>query len=165
MIAAAAPAPWLCSVPRFFASLSMPPCTLSIGINSPMRPVEHTAISDTSTPKASAVSSAIFLASVIPCAPLHALALPALKTAALSSFGLPSLSAAWVTFTGAATTRLRVKTAAASKRGPWLTTSAISGLPDGLMPAVVEAAEKPCGTVTPCGSVSEVVIALILFKK
>lgn len=50
--------------------------------------------------------------------------------------------------TGAALTRLEVKTPAAARRGPLLTTRARSGLPLSLIPAAMPAAENPCAAVT-----------------
>src|SRR5699024_3767647 len=86
------------------------------------------------------------------------------KDHCLDLVGLTVFQGSLGNFTGAATTRLRVNTAAASKLGPWLTTRAISGLPEGLMPAMVDAARKPGGTVTPTGWDSDVVMACILLS-
>lgn len=50
--------------------------------------------------------------------------------------------------TGAATTRLVVKTPAAVRSGPSLTTRARSGRPDSLRPAATPEARKPLAAVT-----------------
>src|SRR5690625_2327317 len=53
--------------------------------------------------------------------------------------------------TGAAEMRFVVNTAAALQRGPLLTSSAISGPPDDLMPAAIPEAVNPAGVVTLTG--------------
>ena len=136
-----------------FVTDSIPASTLSMGMGSPIRPVEHTATSVPATPSACAVASAIACASLSPWAPLHAFALPALMTSAWSD---PSAIIFCDHFTGAALTRLRVKTPAALNSGPSLTTSAMSDFPDGLIPAVVAPAAKPCAASTP--------IVMVLFS-
>ena len=66
----------------FDAASAIPFATFSIGINSPILPVEHTRTSSLRQPAAAAASSHIFSASSEPRAPVHALALPLLATIA-----------------------------------------------------------------------------------
>ena len=93
---------------------------LSIGSRIPIRPVEQTPTSTApvSRPEAvsaSATSSAVRWASANPGGPVQALAPPEFSTTARSR---PSLMTSWVQITGAALTRLPVKTAAAVNSGP-----------------------------------------------
>ncbi len=62
----------------FCASFGIAASILSIGSCTPMRPVEHTRASVTSTPVACAASSAMRTAAAIPCSPVAALAFPEL---------------------------------------------------------------------------------------
>ena len=83
-----------------------------------------------------------------PAGPVQALAPPELSTTALTR---PPLTTWRVHVTGAACTRLVVKTAAADRDGPSFRTTATSGWPDGFSPAVTPAARKPSGAVTLMG--------------
>ena len=159
LIATAASAPWS---PSCFTTTPMPCSILSIGSRSPMMPVEHTAICEASTPIPSAVSCCIALASSTPCAPVQALALPELNTTAEIA---PPLITSRLTLTGAAKTLLRVNTAAAAFFGPSLTTAAMSGLPDALMPAEVAAALNPLGAVTPVVLMMKMSFTVLYEKK
>ena len=121
---------------------------LSIGSSSPMRPVEQTTTSPAETPRTSATCSAVRCVSRKPWVPVQALAPPELRTTASTR---PSATTWRDHVTGAASTRLVVKTAAAWWSGPSLTTSARSGVPLALSPAVTPAARKPAGRWTGCG--------------
>ncbi len=124
---------------------AMPAVTRSIGSRTPIRPVEHTATSCGSTSTAPAVRSAIRRASTAPACPVQALAPPELRTTADIR---PSARARRVQRTGAAWTRLEVKTPAAARDGPRFTTRARSRSPDSLMPAATPQARNPCAAVT-----------------
>ena len=97
---------------------------------------------------ADGVPQALFAAVVCvfwnPWGPVQALAPPELRITASTR---PSLTTSRDQCTGAAATRLDVKTAAAALDGPSLTTRATSGLPEALSPAVTPAARNPCGAV------------------
>ena len=110
-----------------------------------MSPVEQTTTSPAEAPRSAATCSAVAWVSWNPGAPVHALAPPLLRTTAVAS---PSATTWRDQVTGAASTRLLVKTAAACRSGPSLTTSATSGRPDALSPAVTPAARNPRGEVT-----------------
>src|SRR5690606_22277863 len=132
------------------AAASTPLSSVSMGSRTPMRPVEHTPTSpaETSRPwawRAAATCSAVLCASWKPAAPVAAFAPPELRTTASRR---PSAIAWRLQMTGAATTRLDVNTPAAVNWGPSLTTSATSGLPEALRPAVTPAATNPWGCVT-----------------
>src|SRR5690606_39192815 len=75
----------------------------------------------------------------------QALAPPELSSTARTR---PPLATCSDQSTGAALTRLRVKTAAAARDGPSLMTTATSRAPSALMPAATPAARKPRGAVT-----------------
>ena len=128
------------------AARSMPGRSLSIGSRMPMSPVEATATSPALCPSStSATFSAVAWVSWKPLGPVQALAPPELRTTALTS---PPLSTCSDHRTGAALTRLEVKTPAAARRGPVLTTRARSGLPFCLIPAAMPAAVNPFAAVT-----------------
>ena len=80
-----------------------------------------------------------------PAGPVQALAPPELRTTARTR---PPVTTCSVHSTGAALTRLAVKTPAAASSGPSLTTSATSGLPLALRPA---ARPRPPGSPGGCG--------------
>ncbi len=117
----------------------------SIGRRSPMSPVEHTTTSPAAAPRTSATCSAVRWVSWNPGGPVQALAPPLLRTTASAR---PSSTTVRDHVTGAASTRLPVKTAATWWSGPSLTTSATSGRPEALRPAVTPAARNPRGAVT-----------------
>ena len=89
----------------------MPEAILSIGSRRPIRPVEQTATSMAPMPSASPTSSAVRWVSAKPSGPVHALAPPEFKITACRR---PSVSTCCDQTTGAALTRLRVKTPAAA---------------------------------------------------
>ncbi len=127
------------------AAVSTPGSSLSIGSSRPMRPVEQTATSTAPRPRTSATFSAVACASWKPLGPVQALAPPELRTTADT---WPLFSTCSDHRTGAAFTRLEVKTPAAARRGPVLTTRARSGLPFSLIPAAMPAAVNPFAAVT-----------------
>ena len=133
------------SADRAAAAPVTPAVSRSIGSSSPISPVEQTATSPAETPSACATCSAVAWVSRKPWAPVQALAPPELRTTASTR---PSTSTWRLHVTGAASTRLPVKTAAAWWSGPSLTTRATSGRPLGLSPAVTPAARNPAGAVT-----------------
>ena len=90
---------------RAAAALRIPASTLAMGRHSPMRPVEQISISCSGIPTAAAPAAAMRRASIIPCSPVQALALPALTTMARAR---PVAVRAMSTFTGAAFTWLVV---------------------------------------------------------
>ncbi len=126
-------------------ALSTPARIRSMGSGTPMSPVEQTATSAASRPSCSAAFSAVAYVSWKPCGPVQALAPPELSTTARIA---PSASICRDHWTGAACTRLEVKTPAAAQRGPLLTTRARSRLPFCLIPAAMPAAVKPRAAVT-----------------
>ncbi len=135
-------------------ALSMPGRSLSMGSGRPIRPVEATATVPAPCPpvssypallRESAAFSAVAWVSWKPWGPVQALAPPELSTTAVTS---PLLSTCSDQRTGAALTRLEVKTPAAAQRGPSLTTTARSGPPLSLIPTAMPAAENPCAAVT-----------------
>ena len=115
-----------------------------MGRRTPIRPVEHTATLSVMRPRRSATREAVAAESAKPSGPVQALAPPELRMTACS---WPSATACRDHFTGAAKTRLLVKTAAADMDGPRLRTSATSARPLGLRPAVTPAATNPWGAV------------------
>ena len=133
------------SADRAAAAPVTPAVSRSIGSSSPISPVEQTATSPAETPSACATCSAVAWVSGKPWGPVQALAPPELRTTASTR---PSASTWRLHVTGAASTRLPVKTAAAWWSGPSLTTRATSGRPLGLSPAVTPAARNPAGAVT-----------------
>jgi hypothetical protein len=120
-IASAACTPPLLSASATAASTAG--SSLSIGSRSPIRPVEHTAISPAESSSAAASRSAVACVSWKPSGPVQALAPPELSTTALTR---PPLATWRDHLTGAACTRLVVKTAAAARDGPSLMTTATS---------------------------------------
>src|SRR6185437_8179875 len=122
-----------------------PGSSLSIGSRSPIRPVEQTAISPAESSIAAARCSAVACVSWKPSGPVQALAPPELSTTARTR---PPLTTWRDHLTGAACTRLLVKTAAAARDGPSLMTTATSRSPDAFSPATTPAARKPSGAVT-----------------
>ena len=131
----------------------MPAAILSIGSRRPINPVEQTATSPAPTAvpawevalSAAATSSAVVWVSAKPAGPVHALAPPELRTTARSR---PSATTCSDQSTGAALTRLAVKTPAPTKSGPVFSTSARSGRPLDLNPAGTAAATNPAAVVT-----------------
>ena len=119
--------------------------SLSIGSRSPIRPVEQTAISPAESSSAAASRSAVACVSWKPSGPVQALAPPELSTTARTR---PPLTTWRDHVTGAACTRLVVKTAAAARDGPSLITTATSRSPEVFRPATTPAARKPSGAVT-----------------
>src|SRR3954454_5811351 len=106
-----------------------------------MTPVEATRTASALQPSASAARVAVRRAFRSPCAPVAALALPALITMArIASEGTRARSQR----TGAAQTRLVVNIPAAA-HGPSAASTARSSPPDGLIPALTAAARKPAG--------------------
>ena len=126
----------------------MPGMILSMGSCSPMRPVEQTTTSEAEIPRTAATFSAVAWVFWNPCGPVQALAPPEFSTTASTR---PSVTTWRDQCTGAAATRLEVKTAAAAFSGPSLTTRARSGLPDALRPALTPAARNPWGAVMVTG--------------
>ena len=116
-----------------------------MGSRSPMRPVEQTTTSPAATPSSRADVLGGAVGVLEAGGPVHALAPPLLRTTASTR---PSATTVRDQVTGAASTRLLVKTAAAWWSGPSLTTSATSGRPEALRPAVTPAARNPRGVVT-----------------
>ena len=120
--------------------------TRSIGMGTPMMPVEATMTRSETMPSLSAARRLISCASARPSWPLHALALPALNTTAWAR-PLDAPSSARLKITGAAGNLFGVKVAAATH-----STSAVqiprSGLPEALMPAASAPARKPRALVT-----------------
>ena len=144
MIASAASEPP--SADNALQAASTPLSSAVMGSRSPMSPVEQTATSIGATPRSSATCSAVRCVSANPAGPVQALAPPELRTTARNR---PSSAHCAVHRTGAALTRLVVNTAAASWRGPSLTTRATSAFPEDLRPAATPAARNPPAAVTP----------------
>ena len=119
-----------------------------MGSRSPIRPVEHTAISPGESSMAAARRSAVACVSWKPGAPVQALAPPELSTTARTR---PPLTTWRVQVTGAAWIRLEVNTAAAARDGPSFSTTATSGWPESFRPAATPAARNPSGAVTLMG--------------
>ncbi len=142
-IASAAAGPPVADAPA--TALVTPGSSRSMGSRIPISPVEQTATSPAPIPSRPAVCSAVRWVSAKPAGPVHALAPPEFRTTARSR---PSASTWRDQMTGAACTRLPVNTPAAVSDGPWLTTTATSGRPDGLSPAATPAARNPPGAVT-----------------
>ena len=124
------------------AARSTPSSRDGMGSSSPISPVEQTTTSPAETPRTSATFSAVAWVSANPWAPVHALAPPELRTTASTR---PSLTTWRDQVTGAASTRLLVKTAAAWWSGPSLTTRARSGAPLALRPAATPGGPEPLG--------------------
>ena len=99
---------------RAAVAAPIPARILSIGSCSPISPVEQTKTSVAETPSASAVFSAVVCVFWKPCGPVQALAPPELRMTASTR---PSLTTSRDQCTGAAATRLEVKTAAAALDG------------------------------------------------
>ncbi len=131
------------------AAARIPRTTRSIGIARPITPVLHTSTSPGSRSSASPAAVHMTRASRNPCAPVHALALPAFTTTA--EMGVPRRSVSCEITTGAALTVLRVKTPAAvagvSDRNT--ATSVRASSPSPRMPAAATPARKPSGAQTP----------------
>ena len=123
----------------------------SIGIGTPITPVEATATRSSRTPAAIAAAPCIRAASSSPRLPVAAFALPEFTTTA------PSASRRQRerhSSTGAAGAPERVKRAALTASGSEQASSPRSGSPDGLMPAVTPAARKPAASPPPGCSVT-----------
>ena len=129
------------------AAMRIPSLTLSIGKAFPITPVEATKTSCGLIPRAQAASAAMIRASLSPVSPVQALAFPLFATIAPVD---PDFTCSIVTRTGAALTKLDVKTPAA-----WAclsdTISARSGR-DFFIPQCTPDALKPRGSVTPPGA-------------
>ena len=123
----------------------MAPRSLSTGNGTPITPVDATITSSGAHPRAFASASAVATASRSPCAPVHALAFPALM---MTARAMPPAIWRRETVTGAAATWLVVKTPAAGT-GFSATTSARSRFPSALSPAATPEAVKPSGAATP----------------
>ena len=119
--------------------------SLSIGSRSPIRPVEQTAISPAESSRAAAQPLGGGVRVLEAERPVQALAPPELSTTARTR---PPLATWRDQVTGAACTRLEVKTAAAARDGPSLITTATSRSPEVFRPATTPAARKPSGAVT-----------------
>src|SRR5215472_530014 len=143
MMAAAASGPPAADTDAVAAST--PRSSRCIGSRSPIRPVEQTATSLAGTDSRPARCSAVCLVSAYPSRPVQALAPPEFSTTART---VPPARTSWLHRTGAALTRLAVKTPAAAADGPSLITTATSGLPEVLIPAATPAARNPSGAVT-----------------
>ncbi len=149
MIARAAAGPP--SSARAAATVGMAGMILSMGSGKPMRPVEQTRTSCGEQPSASAVRAHIVSASVLPAAPVAALALPLFRTTAAAR---PPVVArcSRLTSTGGAVIRLEVNTPAAVTGEPSaVATMARSSAPDALIPQAIPAATKPGTVVTLMG--------------
>ena len=129
------------------AAARMPASTRSMGSGTPITPVDATSTSCGSAPTSSPASAVMRSASVRPCAPVAAFALPLETTIARARPALRSSDARLVR-TGAPAAALRVKRPAACA-GASATTRATSGRPLALMPARTPAARKPRGNVAP----------------
>jgi len=131
------------------AAARIPRTTRSIGIARPITPVLHTSTSPGSRSSASPAAVHMTRASRNPCAPVHALALPAFTTTA--EIGVPRRSVSCEITTGAALTVLRVKTpaAAAGVSDRNTATSVRLSSPSPRMPAAATPARKPSGAQTP----------------
>ena len=139
--AAAAPPPPLSADAAAFSTAGS---SSSIGSRSPISPVEQTATWPAAAEIAPASRSAVSRVSSSPAGPVHAFAPPEFSTTART---WPARVTCSVQRTGAALTRLEVKTAAAACDGPSLSTTATSGSPEAFSPAVTPAARKPRGAV------------------
>ncbi len=124
---------------------STPPSNGSMGSRSPIRPVEHTAISPAESASPAARRSADTCVSAKPSGPVQAFAPAEFSSTARTR---PPFSTCCVQRTGAAFTRLAVNTPAAAREGPSLITTATSRAPDGFSPAATPAARNPAGAVT-----------------
>ena len=146
------------SVVRIACAASSPPVGLkaaaardaparmrAIGSVTPITPVEHTSTSRSSIPSAPATAAAISRASAIPCSPVQALAQPLLMATARA---WPAATRSRSSCTGAAATRLVVKTAATAA-GVSETSNAKSLRFGYLIAASTPAARKPRAAVTP----------------
>src|SRR5688572_23368476 len=143
---AAAMLPFL---PRQLSIVESVASIFSIGIATPMRPVEQTSTCLALSPSAFPAAAHIRLACCNPGTPVQALALPLLATIARTS---EDARFARETRTGAAFTLFVVNVPAAAVLC-WEKISAISGadLFAALMPQNVLPATKPCGAVMPPG--------------
>ena len=131
------------------AAARMPRVTRSMGMGRPITPVLHTSTSPGSRSSASPAVAHITSASRNPCAPVHALALPALTTIAESD--APRRSVSCEITTGAAFTELRVKTPAATAGvSDRITAMSVRvSSPSSRTPAAATPARKPSGAQTP----------------
>ena len=144
-IASAAAAAASTPSPSSASAAAMPASTRSIGSGTPITPVDAMRTALAGQPRPSATSAAIRSASRIPCSPVAALALPLwTRTARMAPFALCARDSS----TGGAAVALRVKTAAAGTVAS-AATSATSGRPELLIPAVTPAAAKPRGCRMP----------------
>jgi len=130
------------AVPRLLASRGAASAHLSMGIRTPITPVDAGSTSSGATPAASAASSRALRQSALPGWPVQALACPALMTTARVVGFAASRSLA--TSTGAAGKRLVVNTPAAAASTS-LTTMAMSLRPEYLRPASATAKRNPLG--------------------
>ena len=153
MIARAASAPSAGAEPSAAKVAGSPLRIFSIGSETPMTPVDATSTCSSGHSTSRAVSLVISRAACSPSSPVHALAQPLLTT--MARVAPPERArCSRETITGAAVARLVVKTAAACA-GASETSSARSSPPLALMPALVPAARKPRGAVTPPGMVEQ----------
>ncbi len=126
------------------ARLSMPFCIASMGSGSPITPVEQTRTSSGGTSRAFAVLSTMVQASFNPSSPVQALALPLLAIIALA---FPLFICWEETSTGAALTRLVVKTPAA--RASFVENKRLRSGRSFFIPQAMPPARNPWGAVTP----------------
>src|SRR5713101_1838942 len=89
----------------------------AVAASTPRSPVEHTATWPAGTDSRPARCSAVCRVSAYPSRPVHALAPPELSTTACT---WPPARTCWLQRTGAAFTRVEVKTPAAVAEGPSL---------------------------------------------
>ena len=131
------------------AAARIPRTTRSIGITRPITPVLHTRTSLGSRSRASPAVVHMTSASRNPCAPVHALALPAFTT--IAEIGVPRRSVSWEMTTGAALTVFRVKTpAAAAGTSERITAMSVRvPSPSPRIPAAATPPRNPIGAHTP----------------
>ena len=131
-----------------FTSFGIAARTLSIGNGTPMTPVAAISTCVCGTRSRSATVLVISRASLTPRSPVQTLAQP---LEARMAWAAPVRACSMETSTGAPLTWLLVKTAAERAGvGEWM--SAMSFLPEGLMPAATPPARKPGTAVMPPSS-------------
>mmetsp|Transcript_34382 Transcript_34382/g.55190 ORF Transcript_34382/g.55190 Transcript_34382/m.55190 type:complete len:217 (+) Transcript_34382:1126-1776(+) len=132
---------------RLVARVGMARSSSGILIRLPMTPVDSRSTSAGSTPSAAATAAADATLSSIPSVPVAALAWPALMSTA-TAVSLAS-SAVRQYITGAAATRFRVNTPAATAGLSATTRAQSARVPVARRPALNAAALKPLGAHTP----------------
>ena len=130
----------------------MSPClTFVRGSRTPITPVDMASVRSGSVPSSAARALLTSAWSASPSTPVAAFAEPAVTTTASAQPNRPpppiSVALRWALeiLIGAATTPLRVKTAAAAADSRVVAMTPRSGRPDGLMPAAVPPARNPPG--------------------